>query len=136
MRRRHDYSGSSGLIVGGESFVEKIRGMLSGRTADRSLTELERLRPRPSLERIVMTVTRSFGTDSSRWSVGTRTDDASRAVAAFLARRKYGYRAAEVAKVLGYTSHGGVAMAVKRIESAGPALRRRVQQLQNSLTND
>ena len=29
--------------------------------------------------------------------------------------------------MLGYTSHGGVAIAVKRIESASPALRRRVQ---------
>ena len=55
---------------------------------------------------------------------------------AFLARRKYGYRAAELAKVLGYTSHGGVAMAVKRIETAGPALRRRVQQPERSLIND
>jgi putative transposase len=127
---------TSGLIVGGESFVERIRGMLGGREADHSLAELESLRPRPSLERIVMTVAGAFGADSSRWSAGTRTDDASRAVAAFLARRRYGYRAAEVAKVLGYTSHGGVAMAVKRIESAGPALRRRVQQLEKNLTND
>jgi chromosomal replication initiation ATPase DnaA len=127
---------ASGLIVGGERFVEKIRGMLGGRSADPSLSELESLRPRPSLEHIVMTVARSFGTDSSCWSVGTRTDDASRAVAAFLARRRYGYRAAEVAKALGYTSHGGVAMAIKRIESASPALRRQVRQLENNLTND
>ena len=110
--------------------------MLGERKADRSVAELESLRPRPSLEQIATVVGRSFGTDPSRWQVGTRIDDASRAVAAFLARRKYGYRATEVAKILGYTSHGGVAMAVKRIESAGVALRRRVQQLQNSLTND
>ena len=127
---------ASGLIVGGEKFVDRIQGMLGDRVADRSLTELESLRPRPSLEHIVMSVARSFGTDPSCWLAGTRTDDASRAVAAFLARRRYGYRAAEVAKVLGYTSHGGVAMAVKRIESAGPALRHRVQQLEKRLTND
>jgi hypothetical protein len=127
---------ASGLIVGGERFVERIRGMLGGRAVDPSLPELETLRPRPTLEHIVMTVARSFGIDPSRWSAGTRTADASRAVAAFLGRRRYGYRAAEVAKALGYTSHGGVVMAVMRIESAGPALRRRVQQLEKRLTND
>ncbi len=88
------------------------------------------------LERIVQAVAESFGTAPSCWSTGRRSDDASRAVAAFLARRRYGYRATEVAKALGYASHGGVVTAIRKIESAGPALRRTVHRLQKRLTND
>ncbi|MEE9294152.1 MAG: hypothetical protein V3W34_04185 [Phycisphaerae bacterium] len=72
----------------------------------------------------------------SCWSTGRRSDDASRDVAAFLARRRYGYRATEVAKALGYASHGRVVTAIRRIESAGPARRRTVQRLEKRLTND
>ena len=53
-----------------------------------------------------------------------------------MARRRYGYRATEVAKALGYASHGGVVTAVRRIESADPALRRTVQQVEEMLAND
>ena len=125
-----------GLIVGGEGFVEKMRRMLGKRPADRSVPALEALRPRSPLERIASALAESFGIDPARWSTGRRNDDASRAVAAFLARRRYGYRAKEVAEALGYTSHGGVAAAVRRIESAGAGLRRKVEQLETTLTSD
>ena len=127
---------AGGLIVGGEEFVEKIGAMLARRKADSALPELETLRARPSLDRIITAVAGAFETDSANWSTGRRVDDPSRAVAAFLARRRFGYRAAEVAEALGYTSHGGVVTAVRRIESAKPTLRRQVQQLEKRLTND
>ena len=57
-------------------------------------------------------------------------------MATFLARRRLGYRATEVAKPQGYSSHGGVLSALSSIESVGPVLRRRVQQLNNTLAND
>ena len=104
--------------------------------ADKSMPALDALHPRPSLERIVEAVAELFGTAPSCWSTGRRSDDASRAVAAFLARRRYGYRATEVANALGYTSHGGVVTAIRRIESADPALRRTAQRLEKRLTND
>ena len=125
-----------GLIVGGEEFVYRIQEMLGGRRADRSLPALEALRPRPSLSRIMEVVAKSFGADMSAWAPGRRHDGEARAVAAFLARRRYGYRAREVAEALGYTSHGGVATAVRRIETATPALRRRLDRLQDTITND
>jgi hypothetical protein len=125
-----------GLIVGGEIFVDRIRGKLDRRSADKSVPTLEALRSRPSLKQIVHAVTKSFGTTPSSWSPGQRSDDASRAVAAFLARRTYGYRVTEVAKALGYSSHGGVVTAIGRIESASPALRRKVQRLKKAITND
>jgi len=70
------------------------------------------------------------------WAPGRRQADASRAVAAYLARRRFGYRAREVAAALGYASHGGVVAAVRRIETAGPNLRRTVTKLERAITND
>ena len=39
-------------------------------------------------------------------------------MAAYLARRRFGYAAGEVARALGYRSHGSVNTAVRRVESA------------------
>ena len=125
-----------GLIVGGETFVQKVRGMLAGRSEDRSLPAMKALRPRPALKRIASMVAEEFGADPSDWSAGRRHDDASRAVAAYLGRRRYGYRAGEVAKLLGYTSHGGVVAAIHRIETGSASLRRTVAKLEKKLTND
>lgn len=126
----------AGLIVGGEAFAERIREMLEGRPADSSLPALARLRSRPSLEAIASAVAVAFGADRARWSDGRRNDDASRAVAAFLARRRFGYRGREVAVALGYASHGGVIAAVRRIESASAPLKRKIRHLEQSLAND
>jgi len=58
-----------------------------------------------------------FGREVDSWAVGTRSDDASRAVAAYLAHRRLGYAACEVAGALGYRSHGSVCNALARVES-------------------
>ena len=59
----------------------------------------------------------------SRWSPGRRSDDASRAVAAYLARRRFGYPAGEVAKALGYRGAGSVTRAVARVEPGNERLK-------------
>ncbi len=125
-----------GLIVGGEAFALRIREMLEGRPTDSSVPALERLRPRPSLEVIASAVADVFEVDRSRWTDGRRNDDASRAAAAFLARRRFGYRGREVATALGYGSHGGVTAAVRRIESSTAALKRKIRQIERKLANN
>ncbi|MBN1852280.1 MAG: hypothetical protein JW829_06135 [Pirellulales bacterium] len=50
---------------------------------------------------ILQTVAAHYGHDASLWQPGRRIDDASRAVAAYLARRHCGYPAREVARALG-----------------------------------
>ena len=97
---------------------------------------LEALRPRPSLEWILAAVAEVFGTHPAVWSPGRRSDEAWRAAAAFLARRRYAYRTREIAEALGYASHGGVAAAVKRIESADAGLGRTLRRLEARLTDD
>ena len=57
-----------GLIVGSDAFVARIRKLLSDRPADAALSQLQRVRERPSLERIVAVVSEHFVGDHS--SVG------------------------------------------------------------------
>ena len=122
-----------GLIVGGERFVDKVRAMLAGRSPDPSLPTLEALRRRPSLEHIASEVARAFRSDRSRWSVGRRCDDVGRGVAAYLARYRYGYRTNQIARVLGYRTHGGVVAAVRRVASADDSLAAKVFRLEEKL---
>ena len=107
-----------GLILGGEAFVAKVRRMLSGRPADRAIPADRALRSRPPLSGIIEAVAKEFGVDAGSWAVGRRTDDASRAMAAYLSRRCFGYRVGEIAGALGYGTHGGVVAAIRRIENA------------------
>lgn len=125
-----------GLIVGSDAFAERIRRLLGDRPADADLPQRATLRARPSLEEIVRVVCRQFGAVSEGWSAASRCDDISRAVAAYLARRQYGYPAGEVARALGYRGHSSVSTAVSRIESGTDAVRRTVASLVRELTND
>ena len=74
-----------------------------------------------------------FGQDTTRWSPGRRSDDASRAVAAYLARRRFGYAAGTVAAALGYRSASSIPRAVARVESGNQRLQRTVAKLERSL---
>ena len=75
-----------------------------------------------------------FGQDAAKWTPGTRRDDAGRAVAAYLARRQFGYSVNEVAAALGYRGHGGVYGAVVRVEAGETQLQRTAAQLEAKLS--
>ena len=118
-----------GLILGSGAFVTRVRRMLHDRPDDVALPQMRRLQRRPALRRIVEEVADHFGHDPADWRFGRRVNDGSRALAAYLARRHFGYSANDVAAVLGYRSHGGVSSAIARIESAGPTIQRKAAQL-------
>ena len=92
-------------------------GLLDDRSPDPSIPQLKQIRARPSLEKIVLVVGEHFDRDTQMWSPGRRSDDASRAVAAYLTRRCFEYPAREVAEVLGYRRASSIPRAVSRIES-------------------
>jgi hypothetical protein len=77
----------------------------------------------------VTVVAEQFAVERADWSRGSRSNDAGRAVAAHVARRRFGYRAAEVAAALGYGSGSAVSHAVRRIENGPPELRRTVDRI-------
>jgi hypothetical protein len=118
-----------GLLVGSNRFVTRMRALLRDRPEDDALPQLASLKPRPPLEKIVETVASHFGYEASVWQPGRRVDDASRAVAAYLARRRFGYAAKQVAAALGYRGHGGVHSAVVRVENGSEELKETVAKL-------
>ncbi len=121
-----------GLLVGSEAFVARIRKVLDDMPDNPELPQLRKLRTRPSLEAIVLVVCDHFGADRWSWRLGRRIDDASRSMAAYLARRRFGYPAGEIARALGYRGHSSVNTAVRRVESAAD-LRKTAAILENEL---
>ena len=94
-----------GMLLGSDTLVARIGRRLDDRPTDHRVPQLEPIRRRPPLEAIIGVVGEhflglglGFRQDTTRWSPGRRSDDASRAVAAYLARRRFGYPATEVAQ--------------------------------------
>jgi len=122
-----------GFLLGSSAFIERIRGRLKDRPPDADVPQLHELRPRPSLATILTAVGEHFGRDPTDWSLGTRSGDAGRAVAAYVARRRFGYRAAEVAAALGYGSGSAVSHALRRIDNGPAELRRTADRISRAL---
>ncbi len=125
-----------GLLLGSVEFVDRMRRLLSDRAEDRATPQLTKLRHRPPLTSIACVVAEYFGTDADNWQPESRHDDASRAVAAYLARREFGYPAKSIAENLGYRSHGSVRNAILRVEGSNDLLQHDVRKLKATLAND
>ena len=121
------------VIVGSCGFVDRIRMLVQNRPTDPDIPGLQQLRQRPGLEEIVEAVAEAMAEDRSSWAAGRRNDSGGRALAAFVARRRYGYSAKQVAATLGYTSHTSVTRALERIEPLTPRLSRTVQRIEGQL---
>jgi hypothetical protein len=122
-----------GLLLGSARFVDRVRGMLGERPEDQDVPQLREFRPRPALETIKTEVAAEFGVDAGSWVPGRRSDAAGRAVAAYLARRRFGYSAVAVADAMGYRDHGGVGQAVRRVEHGTAQLQQTVRRLEKRL---
>lgn len=106
-----------GFIVGSDKFADKVRKILAQRSSGKLPPSLKKSLKAPAMKKIVDAVCDVFKVDAKSWKSGTRSDDLSRAVAAFVARRTYGYKTGEIAGSLGYSGSSGVTQAVKRVES-------------------
>jgi len=62
-------------------------------------------------------VAKELGVERLAWVPGRRSQDASRTLAAYLARHGYGYGGKLIADALGYRDGGSVAHAVRRVVS-------------------
>lgn len=126
----------SGLIVGSDTFVSKIKDMLVDHDEDLNVPDLSNLKDKPSLTKIIHTVGAVFGESTKSWQNGRRVDNASRAMAAYIARKEYGYSALAVSKGLGYRSHSGVAEAIRRVERSKRHLLKQELKIKRQLAND
>lgn len=125
-----------GVLVGSRAFVDRVREMLGDAEPDPAIPEIAQLRGRPSLEVICRVVAGQFAVEPGNWATGRRSDDPSRAVAAYLARRHFGYQSKQVAAALGYSGASGVGQAIHRVEHAGSQLHRIVQGLTKRLSTN
>ena len=105
-----------GLILGSESFVERIQDHLEAYPTDPAVPQLHSLRRRPDLASIVDVVARHLADQPEAWSQGTRSDGIGRPLAAYIARRVYGFPATQIAEALGYSTASSVSHAVHRID--------------------
>jgi len=121
-----------GFIVGSQEFIKQIGELLQDRQEDSDIPALKQMRPRPELQRILDVVGDAMGEDRTDWCPGRRSDTAGRAVAALVARRRYGYSATEVAAALGYKSHSSVSRALRRIEPPSPQLALTIQRIERT----
>ena len=122
-------------MLGSDGFVRRIRDLLKGRPSDPAVPQVRGLQTRPSLESIMELVSQHFGRQDSGWQTGQRSDDFARAVAAFLARRRYGYSATAVAGALGYRGHSSVNYAIARIDAGEESLATLLAELEQKLLN-
>ncbi len=125
-----------GLVLGSAGFVQRVQDLLATQPADRERPQLARLRRVPSLARIAEVTAARFGADAARWMQGRRDDSMARAVAAWLARRRFGYAAGATARALGYAGPSGVAQAILRVEAERNRLAGALRQVERRLTND
>jgi putative transposase len=123
----------AGLIVGSETFVERIKGLLSKRPSDPAVPTLDRLRVRPSIEDVAAAVLGRLNSGSEQWATGRRSDSGGRALAAYLCRRRYGYSCTEIAAALGFVSVSSVSHSVRHVEANMPSSRRALQAILQQL---
>jgi len=124
------------LILGSEQFVSEVSKHVAGRRPANALPQLKRLRERPTLAEIIYAVASALQADTTQWAPGRKIRDNSRALAAFIARRKFGYATTAVAKTLGYATPGGVTSSVRRIELALDQHRSAIAQIARRLPDD
>ena len=118
------------LILGSELFVQRIRMKFCGKPANSPLPRRTELRDRPTLKDITEAVATEFRLDTVRWRAGSRDFDGSRAMAAYLARRCFGYAATEIA----VADPSSVTHAVRRVEQASDSsLQARVKLLEGRI---
>lgn len=118
-------------IVGSEEFEQRIRSVLDHLPGDVELPRLRACQYRPPLEEVVSLVVSTFGRQP--WVEGSRCDDPSRCIAAWLAREAFGYSAVAIANALGYRNPSGVSAAVRRARRLPPAIRMRVASLRETM---
>jgi hypothetical protein len=64
-----------------------------------------------------------LGIDTRNGACGRRSNDAGRAMAAYLARARFGYAATDIARELGYRGASSVSHAIRRIERRSDAFK-------------
>ena len=121
-----------GVVLGAERFVERVRRLLDQRSDEAGIPSLRRMRKVPAWGTIIELTARAFGEDAGHWRPGRRDDSIARAVAAYVARRRFGYPAGQTAQVPACTAPSSVTRAVQRVERNLPRLSGRLAKIERA----
>lgn len=119
-----------GWVLGSKRFVRQVGTLLRRRAANPAAPRQRQQLEGPAVERIIELVAAHFHEDASRWQGGRRNDLPGRAVAAYLARRRFGHSATRTATALGYADASGVTQAIRRVEVDLGGLNRTLERLE------
>ena len=113
--------------------MSRIKRLVDATPDDREVPDLKRFKSRPTISQILAAVADGFGYDEAPWTTVSRSEDAVRAVAAYLLRVRFGYSAKSVAGTLNYRDSSSVSHAIKRIEAGTNKLRTTINCIEKKL---
>jgi REP element-mobilizing transposase RayT len=99
----------SSPVPGSDDAPDRVTSPLDGRSARLRRAAAE-------VERIARTVRATVGVPGDSRPRPGRRLSRSRAIAAYLARERFGHPPSRIAPILGYASHSGVLQAIRRLE--------------------
>jgi len=104
------------IILGGEEFIERVKGGFKGKSLSAEIVERKRLFEHPSMEQILRQVERVFGArEGELLGKGSRSNTA-RKVALYLAQRYTGLSNREIGGRFGGIEASGVSKAASRVK--------------------
>jgi len=104
------------VILGGEEFINRVRGMFKGRALSHEIVERERLEERPTLGEVLKRVSRAFRIDEeSIRSKGSRANKA-RKVALYFAKLYSGLSNEQIAQSFGGIHYSAVNKAYGKLK--------------------
>ena len=124
------------IILGGESFVAKIGGLVESRPDDGAVPELRALRSAPSLEGLVSATARSYHAEAGEVLRPGRGQTEARDVAVCLARELTGARLREMGAAFAGLSQPSASLAASRIArrlTGDRSLSRRVADIREAI---
>ena len=106
----------SQIVLGGEEFIERVKGGFKGKSLSAEIVERKRLFEHPSMEQILRQVERVFGArEGELLGKGSRSNTA-RKVALYLAQRYTGLSNREIGGRFGGIEASGVSKAASRVK--------------------
>ncbi len=103
------------VILGGEGFVERIKGMLKGKGLSQEVVARNKLEEHPTVEEIVETVARAFGVSRGVILETGGKDNRARKVALYLVHQYSGLSNEEIGMKFGGIHYSAVSKAATRV---------------------
>jgi hypothetical protein len=105
----------SQVILGGEGFVKRIKGMLTGKALSHEIIERKRLMEYPLLEEVIRIVARAFKIDEEVIKGKGSRANTARKVALYLAQRYTGLSNKAIGDLFGGIHYSAVSKASERL---------------------